>query len=184
MSKSLKDAESLHTDQHDANIISPVVNSSDEAGQKNDKAGDNSYDGSAKRVSENLETSLTRKQDKRHKSRKRKRNSLSSNPEIVKRSNKKRRKKSRSRREKKKRSPSSSSSVSSSSSSTESKNETVDKRFKIVPQGEEFKWNLPSSMADYVNLHFKNYIPDRHQRKDIGGKPSPIKSTRGTRIRE
>ena len=27
MSKSLKDAESLHTDQHDANVISPVVNS-------------------------------------------------------------------------------------------------------------------------------------------------------------
>ena len=25
MSKSLKDAESLHTDHHDANIISPVV---------------------------------------------------------------------------------------------------------------------------------------------------------------
>ena len=34
MSKSLKDAESLHTDQHDSNIISSVVNSSDEAGQK------------------------------------------------------------------------------------------------------------------------------------------------------
>ena len=34
MSKSLKDAESLYTDQHDANVISPVVNPSDEAGQK------------------------------------------------------------------------------------------------------------------------------------------------------
>ena len=34
MSKSLKDPESLHTDQHDANAISPVVNSSDETGQK------------------------------------------------------------------------------------------------------------------------------------------------------
>ena len=53
MSKSLKDAESLHIDQHDANVISPVVNSSDEVGQKNDKAGDNSYDEPAKRVSEN-----------------------------------------------------------------------------------------------------------------------------------
>ena len=29
MSKSLEDAESLHTDQYDANVISPVVNSSD-----------------------------------------------------------------------------------------------------------------------------------------------------------
>ena len=34
MSQSLKDAESLHTDLHDANIISPVVDSSDEAGKK------------------------------------------------------------------------------------------------------------------------------------------------------
>ena len=100
MSKNLKDAESLHTDQHDANVISPVVNSSDEAGQENDKAGDNSYDEPAKRVSENLETSSTKKEYKRHKSRKRKRNSPSSSPEIVKRSNKKRRKNSRSIREK------------------------------------------------------------------------------------
>ena len=105
MSKNLKDAESLHTDQHDANVISPVVNFSDEAGQKNDKAGENSYDEPATGVSENLETSSTKKQDKRHKTRKRKRNSSSSSPEIVKRSNKKRRKKSRSRREKKGRLP-------------------------------------------------------------------------------
>ena len=34
MSRSLNDAESLHTDQHDANIIPHVVNSSDEAMQK------------------------------------------------------------------------------------------------------------------------------------------------------
>ena len=74
----MKDTESLHTDQHDANVISPVVNSSDEAGQENDKAGDNSYDEPAKRVSENLETSSASKQDKRHKSRKRKRNPISS----------------------------------------------------------------------------------------------------------
>ena len=52
MSQNLKHAESLYTDQHDANVISPVVNnSSDGAGQKNDKAGDNSYDEPAKRVS-------------------------------------------------------------------------------------------------------------------------------------
>ena len=47
--------------------------------------------------------------------------------------------------------------------------------FKIVPNGEEFKWNLPSSMADYANLHFKNYIPD----KDINEKiltESPVPS--------
>ena len=74
-----------------------------------------------------------------------------------------------SRREKRKRLPSSysSSSSSSSSSSTESENEIVDKRFKIVPKGEEFKWNLPSSMADYANLHFKNYIPDKDTNEKI-----------------
>ena len=34
MSKNWKDAMSLHTDQHDANVVSPVVDSSDEAGKK------------------------------------------------------------------------------------------------------------------------------------------------------
>ena len=85
MSKSLKDAESLHTDQHDANVISPIVNVSDKTAKKMAKAGDNSYDEPAK------------KENKRHKSRKRKINSPSSSPEIVKCSNKKRQKKSRSR---------------------------------------------------------------------------------------
>ena len=88
MPKSLKYDESLHKDQHDANVIFLVVNSIDEAGQENDKAGNNSYDEPAKRKSGNLETSFTRKQDKRHKSKKRKINSLSLSPEIVKRSNK------------------------------------------------------------------------------------------------
>ena len=97
MPKSLKDAESLHADQHDANVISSVVNCSDEAEQKKKKMIklDNSCDELAKRVSENLETSSTRKKDKRHKSRKKKTNSPSSSPEIVKCSNKKRREKSR-----------------------------------------------------------------------------------------
>ena len=59
MSHSLNDAESLHTNQHDANVISPVLNSSDDAGQKHDKA-------------KYPETSSASKQDKRHKPRKRK----------------------------------------------------------------------------------------------------------------
>ena len=168
--------ESLHIDQHDANVISPVLNSSDEVGQENDKAGDNSYDEPAMRVSENLETSSTKKEDKRHKSRKRKRKSLSSSPEIVKRSNKKKRKKSRSRRENRKRWPSSSSFSSSSSStwSTKSENEIVDKRFKIVPKGEEFKLNLPSSMADSANLEntvgFTNGYHDLSSHGKVFGK--------------
>ena len=72
MSQSLKDAGFLHTYKQGANVISPVVNSSDEAGQKNDKAGDNSCDEPTKRVSENPETFSTSKQDKRQKSRKKK----------------------------------------------------------------------------------------------------------------
>ena len=104
MSKNLKVAESLHTDQEDANVISTAVNSSDEAGKK-----------------------MIKLQEER-------------------------RKKSRSRREKRKMSPSSSSFLSSSSSSmsAESENEIVDKRLKIVPNGKEFKWNLPLSMAEVV----------------------------------
>ena len=31
MSPGLKDVESVHTDQHDVNVVSPVVKSSDEA---------------------------------------------------------------------------------------------------------------------------------------------------------
>ena len=119
MSKSQKDAESLHADQHELQRWGRV---------KNDKAGDNSYNKPAKMVLENLETSSARKHDKRHKSRKGKINSLSSSPEMKRRRNKtkketkKRRIKSRSRWEKRKRPPSSSLSSSSSSSSPREKN--------------------------------------------------------------
>ena len=34
MSQSLKDTKPMHTDQYDTNVISLVVNSSNEAGQK------------------------------------------------------------------------------------------------------------------------------------------------------
>ena len=105
-------------------------------GKKNDKAGDSTYDKLANRVSENPHTSLTSKEDRPRKSRKRKRNSLSSCPEIVKRPNKKERKKQKSRPGKWKRPPSSSLSFTSSSSCisfTKLENEMVDKRFKIIP---------------------------------------------------
>ena len=65
--------------------LTPVIRQ----GKKNEKAGDNSYDEPAKKVSENLETSATRKQDKQPKSRKIKINCPSSSPEIVTRSSKK-----------------------------------------------------------------------------------------------
>ena len=60
----LKDAESVHTDQHDANVISSAVNSSDNAGQRNNESGDKSYNQSAKWLSENPETSSTIKNNK------------------------------------------------------------------------------------------------------------------------
>ena len=50
MSKSLKDAELLHTYQHDPIVISPVVEPNDVAGQKYNKAGNKSCDELAKRV--------------------------------------------------------------------------------------------------------------------------------------
>ena len=58
---------------------------------------------------------------------------------------------------------SSSSNVSNSDSITDSDSEAsaTDKRFKVILKGEEFKWNLPSSIAEYANNHFNSYIPDK-----------------------
>ena len=61
MSQSLRDAVSMHTDQHDANVIFLEVR------QKKYKAGDNLYNEPKNKVSENLETSSASKQDKRRK---------------------------------------------------------------------------------------------------------------------
>ena len=106
MSKSLKDGESLHTDQHDANVISLIVNSSNGAGQKNDKAGD-TYMMSQQRGYQKT-YKLSQQESKINNTSQEKENKFSFiKLEIVKRSNKKRLKKSRSRRKKRKRSPSS-----------------------------------------------------------------------------
>ena len=66
------------------------------------------------------------------------------------------RKLKRSGRKRKGKSPSLSSNVSSSDSRTDSKSEdsVTNKRFKVILKGEEFKWNLPSSMAEYANHRF------------------------------
>ena len=62
-----------------------------------------------------------------------------------------------------KKSHSSSSNVSNSDSITDSDSEAsaTDKRFKVILTGEKFKWNLPSSIAEYANNHFNSYIPDK-----------------------
>ena len=31
----------------------------------------------------------------------------------------------------------------------------------VILKGEEFKWNFPSSMAEYADNHFNSYIPDK-----------------------
>ena len=74
------------------------------------------------------------------------------------------------KKEMKRKLPSTSSNVSSSDSTTDLESEaesqaSVNKSFKVILKGEEFKWNLPSSMADYSNHHFSSYIPE----KDIEG---------------
>ena len=112
MSQSLNDAESLHTNQHDANVISPVLNSSDDAGINTIKLN-----------TQRLLQQVSKINDTSHG----KGNSPSSSTKKGKRSNKEIRKKSRSRREKRKRWP-------LSSSSAESENEIVDKNFKIIPK--------------------------------------------------
>ena len=58
----MKYTKSMHTDQYDANVVSPVVNSGDKAEWKNDKAGGNSHDESIKRIPKNPENFSTSKQ--------------------------------------------------------------------------------------------------------------------------
>ena len=72
-------------------------------------------------------------------------------------------------RKRKRKSPSSSSNVSSSDSTTDSKSEAsaTIKRFKVILKGEKFKWNLPSSMAQYVYHHFNAYIPDKNIKEEL-----------------
>ena len=53
-------------------------------------------------------------------------------------------------------------SLSSHSSSSESEDEDQEnKRFHIVSNEDQFKWDLPSELASYANTQFKNYIPEK-----------------------
>ena len=62
------------------------------------------------------------------------------------------------------RSPSSSSSSSSShSSSSESEEQDQEtKRFHIVSNEDQFKWDLPSELASYANTQFEKCIPEKN----------------------
>ena len=44
---------------------------------------------------------------------------------------------------------------------SESEASATNTRFNVILKGKEFKRNLPSSMAEYPNLHFNAYIPDK-----------------------
>ena len=60
-------------------------------------------------------------------------------------------------------------SSSSSDSTTDSGSEAsaTDKRIKVTLKGEEFKWNLPSSMTGYANNHFNSYISDKDTKEQL-----------------
>ena len=99
---------------------------------------------------------------KKRKTRKRRRTTSSSQSRSPPRRRKKRSKKP-SKKKRRRRSPSSSSSSSSShSSSSESEEEDQEtKRFHIVSNEDQFKWDLPSELASYANTQFEKYIPEK-----------------------
>ena len=76
----------------------------------------------------------------------------------------KKRSKKPSRKKWRRRSPSSSSSSSSShSSSSESEEQDQEtKRFHIVSNEDQFKWDLPSELASYANTQFEKCIPEKN----------------------
>ena len=76
----------------------------------------------------------------------------------------KKRSKKPSRKKWRRRSPSSSSSSSSShSSSSESEEQDQEtKRFHIVSNEDQFKWDLPSELTSYANTQFEKCIPEKN----------------------
>ena len=99
---------------------------------------------------------------KKRKTRKRRRTSPSSQSRSPPRRRKKRSKK-QSKKRRRRRSPSlSSSSSSSHSSSSEIAEEDQEtKRFDVVSNEDQFKWDLPSELASYANTQFEKYIPEK-----------------------
>ena len=74
----------------------------------------------------------------------------------------KKRSKKPSKKKRRRRSPSSSSSSASHSSSSESEGEDQEtKRFHIVSNEDQFKWDPPSELASYTNTQFEKYILEK-----------------------
>ena len=144
--------------------VIPVVNSDNETGRKErGKAWDSPKEPAEKVVAKAkvAKSSPKRKVLKQNrKSRKRRQStSSSSDSEEIER----KRKKKCSGWKRKRKSLSSCSFVPSSGSTADSDSEVsaTDKKFKVILKGEEFKRNLPSSMAEYANNHFNYYFSDK-----------------------
>ena len=98
---------------------------------------------------------------KEQKTRKRRRASSSQSRSPTRR--RKKRNKKQSKKKRRRRSPNSSwSSWSSHSSSSESEEEDQEtKRFHVISNKDQFKWDLPSELASYANTEFEKYIPEK-----------------------
>ena len=166
MSQNDSNNDSEQENHRQPNFIPSVVNSDNEKGWKEiGKAGDSPEEPAQKIVGKAkvAKASPERKvlYQKRKPRKRRESTSSSSDSEEIER---KRRRKKSSGRKRKRKSPSSSSNASSSDSTTDSDLDAsaTDKRFKVILKGEEFKWNLPSNMAEYANNHFNSYIVNKN----------------------
>ena len=174
MSQNNSNNDFKQENQHQPNFIPLVLNSDCETGRKvSGKAGDSpeqpteNVAGKAKYAKPSPKKKVLKQKKK---SRKRRLNASSSSES--KRTERKRRKKKRSGRKGKRNSPSSSSNVSSTDFTTDVESDlelepSVQKRFKVILKGEEFKWNLPTSIIEYANHHFNFYITDKDIEKEL-----------------
>ena len=98
---------------------------------------------------------------KKRKTRKRRGTSSSQSRSSPRRIKKRSKMPSKKKRRRKFPSSSSSSSPSHSSSSESEEEDQETKRFHIVSNEDQFKWDLPSELASYANTQFDKYIPDK-----------------------
>ena len=165
MSQNNSNNDSEQENHRQPQFIPPVVNSDNgKVRTEGGKAGDSPEEPAEKIVGKiNVAKPSPRRKllKQKRKSRKRRQStSSSSDSEEIER---KRRIKKSSGRKRERKSPSSSSIVSSSDFTKDSDPDALatDKRFKLILKAEKFKWNLPSSMAEYANNHFNSYIPNK-----------------------
>ena len=98
---------------------------------------------------------------KKRKTRKRRGTSSSQSRSSPRRIKKRSKMPSKKKRRRKFPSSSSSSSPSHSSSSESEEEDQETKRFHIVSNEDQFKWDVPSELASYANTQFEKYIPEK-----------------------